>query len=145
MVSCADQENFLGGGGPNSQKGTGGKFQHDKKIIIWQFQGVGGMGSGPPVPPSGSAHGYCQSGVSPVNYSDSEAAVFPVGVPLPNVILSEKYYNEQSIDIVSFYKYLGVYFTPKLIWTKTKEVLAHQAAKLWKFMLYRKAKPNDKC
>ena len=41
-----------GGGGPNSQK-VYGKFQHGK--IIWQFQGGGG--SGPPVPPSGSAHG----------------------------------------------------------------------------------------
>ena len=28
-----------------------------------------------------------------------------------------------------FYKYLGVYFTPKLIWTKTKEVSAQQASK----------------
>ena len=28
-----------------------------------------------------------------------------------------------------FYKYLGVYFTPKLVWSKTKVVLAHQASK----------------
>ena len=34
----------------------------------------------------------------------------------------------ERIDIVPFYKYLGVYFTPKLVWTKTKEV-AHQASK----------------
>ena len=48
-------------GGPNSQKGSHGKFQHDTKLIIWQFQrGVGG--SGPPYPPpSGSAHGRLNS------------------------------------------------------------------------------------
>ena len=30
---------------------------------------------------------------------------------------------------MSVYKYLGVYFTPKLIWAKAKEVLALQAQK----------------
>ena len=39
------------------------------------------------------------------------------------------FYQGQHIDIVASYKYLGVYFTPKLIWTKTKEVLASQANK----------------
>ena len=33
------------------------------------------------------------------------------------------------IDVVSFYKYLGVYFTPKIVLSKTKEVLALQASK----------------
>ena len=28
--TCADPENFLGGGGPNSQKRSDGKFQHGK-------------------------------------------------------------------------------------------------------------------
>ena len=36
---------------------------------------------------------------------------------------------QHDFDTVSFYKYPGVYFTPKLIWSKTKEVLAHQASK----------------
>ena len=31
--------------------------------------------------------------------------------------------------MVSIYKYLGIYFTPKLICTKTKELLAMQAQK----------------
>ena len=32
MAACADPENFLreGGGVPNSQKGSDGKFQHGK-------------------------------------------------------------------------------------------------------------------
>ena len=33
LLTCADPENFLGGwggGGPNSQKGSDGKFQHGK-------------------------------------------------------------------------------------------------------------------
>ena len=35
----------------------------------------------------------------------------------------------EVVDVVSFYKYLGIYFTPKLIWSKTKDVLALQASK----------------
>ena len=34
-----------------------------------------------------------------------------------------------EIEVVSFYKYLGFYFTPKLVWTRTKDVLARQAKK----------------
>ena len=43
--------------------------------------------------------------------------------------IEKLYDNGQLIDIVPFYKYLGVYFTPKLVWSKTKEVLARQASK----------------
>ena len=32
------------------------------------------------------------------------------------------FYQGEHTDMVSSYKHLGVYFTPKLIWTKTKEV-----------------------
>lgn len=39
------------------------------------------------------------------------------------------FYPGIEIEFVSIYKYLGVYFTPKLSWTKTKEVLAMQAQK----------------
>ena len=59
VLPCADPENFLrggGGGGPNSQKGSDRKFQHGKKLIIWQFQGGGGPD--PLSPPSGSAHAF---------------------------------------------------------------------------------------
>ena len=44
--------------------------------------------------------------------------------------LTEKwFYRGVEVEIVPFYKYLGLYFTPKLIWTKSKEVLAKQAQK----------------
>ena len=39
------------------------------------------------------------------------------------------FYMREVVDVVSFYKYLGIYFTPKLIWSKTKDVLALQASK----------------
>ena len=39
------------------------------------------------------------------------------------------FYQGTETEIVSMYKYLGVYFTPKLIWTKTKELPAMQAHK----------------
>ena len=38
-------------------------------------------------------------------------------------------YCGDTIDIVPFYKYLGVYFTPKLLWSKTQEMLALQGIK----------------
>ena len=37
--------------------------------------------------------------------------------------------KDREIEIVSFYKFLGLYFTPKLVWTKTKDILAQQATK----------------
>lgn len=40
------------------------------------------------------------------------------------------FYQGIEIEIVSMYRYIGIYFTPKLIWTKTKEVLAMQAQKV---------------
>ena len=39
------------------------------------------------------------------------------------------YFNGVQVNVVSFDKYLGVYFTPKLIWTKTQEIQAMQAVK----------------
>ena len=38
-------------------------------------------------------------------------------------------YQGTEIEIVSIYKYLGLYFTPKLIWSKSNELLAMQAKK----------------
>ena len=29
-------------------------------------------------------------------------------------------FNGNSMDIVSYYRYLGIMFTPKLVWTKTE-------------------------
>ena len=44
--------------------------------------------------------------------------------------LAEKWiFNDEYIDAVPFYKYLGVYMTPKLSWSKTWENAAFQAKK----------------
>ena len=37
--------------------------------------------------------------------------------------------DNKDISVVSFYKYLGLLFTPKLKWTKALSVLAAQATK----------------
>ena len=39
-------------------------------------------------------------------------------------------YNGNDIEVVSYCKYLGVCSTPKLIWTRTKELLASEAKKV---------------
>lgn len=45
------------------------------------------------------------------------------------------YYQGLQVDTVSNYKYMGILFTPKLIWTKAKEELAAQAKRTL-FTLY---------
>jgi len=40
------------------------------------------------------------------------------------------FYKGNPIEVVSFYKYLGMYMTPKLIWSKTHEFAAKQALKV---------------
>ena len=37
--------------------------------------------------------------------------------------------SRKQIEVVSFYKHMGLLFTPKLVWTKTKENLAEKANK----------------
>ena len=36
-------------------------------------------------------------------------------------LIEKWFYEGKEIEIVPMYKYLGLYFTPKLIWSKTKE------------------------
>ena len=72
-------------------------------------------------------HSFCESVGMSLNLLKTKIIVFRKGGILKQ--MEKWYYNGQLIDIVPFYKYLGVYFTPKLIWTKTKEVLAQQASK----------------
>ena len=62
---CADPENFLkgGGGGPNSQKESYGKFQHGKNQNYYLAVGGGGGGGPDPLsppldPPMRSACGF---------------------------------------------------------------------------------------
>ena len=70
---------------------------------------------------------FCESVGMSLNLLKTKIIVFRNGGIVKDI--EHWFYQGEHIDIVSFYKYLGVYFTPKLIWTKTKEVLAHQASK----------------
>ena len=47
------------------------------------------------------------------------------GGPLKDI--EKWFYKRNRIEVVCFCKYLGMYFTPKLLWTKTKNMLAKQA------------------
>ena len=70
---------------------------------------------------------FCESVGMSLNLLKTKIIVFRNGGIVKQI--ENWSYQGQIIDTVSFYKYLGVYFTPKLIWSKTKEVLAHQASK----------------
>ena len=59
--------------------------------------------------------------------SKKKIIVFRNGGPLRGV--EKWFYNGDPIEVVSFYKYLGMYFTPKLVWSKTKDMLSKQAIK----------------
>ena len=67
-------------------------------------------------------HSFCESVGMSLNLLKTKIIVFR-----KDGILKRMKRNGigQPIDIVPFYKYLVVYFTPKLILTKTKGVLAH--------------------
>lgn len=68
-----------------------------------------------------------------VNLSKTKIIVFRRGGFLRS---NEKwYYQGQQVETVSYYKYMGILFTPKLIWTKAKEELAAQAKRAL-FTLY---------
>lgn len=61
------------------------------------------------------------------NLDKTKSIVFRNGGPLRS---AEKwFFNGIPIEIVSFYKYLGVHFTSKLVWTKTQEMQAMQGIK----------------
>ena len=70
---------------------------------------------------------FCESVGMSLNLLKTKIIVFRNGGILKQ--MEKWYYKGEIIDTVPFYKYLGVYFTPKLVWSKTKEVLAHQASK----------------
>jgi hypothetical protein len=60
-----------------------------------------------------------------INLDKSKIIVFRNGGPLRQY--EHWMYNENEIEVVNCY--LGANFTPKLSWTKTKDVLAIQATK----------------
>ena len=70
---------------------------------------------------------FCKSVGMKLNLGKTKVMVFRNGGIVKQ---TEKWtFQGTAIEIVSMYKYLGVYFTPKLIWSKTKEVLAKQSQK----------------
>ncbi|MEW8544974.1 MAG: reverse transcriptase family protein, partial [Candidatus Thiodiazotropha sp.] len=70
---------------------------------------------------------FCKSAKMSLNLNKTKIIVFRNGGIVKQ---TEKwYFLGNEIEIVSLYKYLGVCFTPKLVWTKTKELLAQQAKK----------------
>ena len=70
---------------------------------------------------------FCQSTGMQLNLDKSKIMVFRNGGPLRHY--ERWFYNERPIEVVSFYRYLGSFFTPKLCWTKTKDTLTKQAKK----------------
>ena len=70
---------------------------------------------------------FCKSVDMKINLDKTKIVVFRNGGIVKQ---TEKWtYCGDIIDIVPFYKYLGVYFTPKLRWPKTQEMLALQGIK----------------
>lgn len=70
---------------------------------------------------------FCKSVGICVNFDKTKIVVFRNGGPLS---LTEKWwFDGKSVEVASFYKYLGIFFTPKLVWTKTLESQALQALK----------------
>ena len=66
-----------------------------------------------------SISNFCKELNMKINIEKTKIIVFRNGGTLKN---SEKWLLEgKRIDVVSFYKYLGVYFTPKLSWSLTVE------------------------
>ena len=43
--------------------------------------------------------------------------------------------DNKQIDVITFYKYLGLYFSPKSSWGKTHDMLSFQATKAITYIL----------
>ena len=70
---------------------------------------------------------FCNSVGMKLNLSKTKIMVFRNGGILRH---AEKwFYQGVEVEVVSIYKYLGIYFTSRLIWSKTKEILSKQAQK----------------
>ena len=70
---------------------------------------------------------FCEQTGMSVNLNKTKILVFRNGGPLRDY--EKWYYNGKQIETVSFYKYLGLVFTPKLLWTKAHTCLVSQASK----------------
>ena len=69
---------------------------------------------------------FCKSVGMKLNLNKTKIMEFRNGGIVKQI--EKWYYEGVEIDIVSTYKYLGLYFTPKLIWSRTKELLSQKAA-----------------
>ena len=70
---------------------------------------------------------FCDKWGMKVNLDKSKIIVFRNGGPLKT---AERWtYNDVPLEVVSYYKYLGLIFTPKLVWTKATKTIADQAKK----------------
>ena len=80
---------------------------------------------------------FCEETGMTVNLNKSEIIVFRNGGPLRN---SERWtYNGKTVKVTNMYKYLGLLFTPKLSWSRSKNKLAAQARKaICSIKLYQK-------
>ena len=70
---------------------------------------------------------FCSSVKIQINLSKTKIIVFRNGGYLKEI--EHWTFNGSPIEVVSFYKYLGVYMTPKLRWSKTWENAALQEKK----------------
>jgi hypothetical protein len=70
---------------------------------------------------------FCNNSGLQLNTDKSKVMVFRNGGPLRNY--ERWYFNGIKLEAVSYYKYLGLYFTPKLSWSLTRTTLAKQAFK----------------
>lgn len=70
---------------------------------------------------------FCKSVGMEINFDKTKIIVFRNGGPLRG---NEKWFFQgKNIEVVSWYKYLGMFFTPKLIWSKTQKEQALQGLK----------------
>ena len=69
---------------------------------------------------------FCKSVRIEINFNEIKIIVFRNGGPLKQI--EKWFYDGMNLDIVSFYKYLGLFFRPKLIWSKTQESQGLKAA-----------------
>lgn len=70
---------------------------------------------------------FCKETGMKVNLKKTKVVVFRNGEPLRSY--EKWYFNGEQIETVSFYKYLGIIFTPKLVWSRAQTCLASQARK----------------
>ena len=70
---------------------------------------------------------FCDLFGMKINLGKTKIIVFRNGGFLKDI--EKWFYKGDPIEVVSFYKYLGLYFTPKLVWSKTKDMLSKQALK----------------